>query len=103
MKLSIYGAWDNLSHSYITFTVTPQNDGLAVRNVLSTLLVPLKDSQLICLGSFDTEIGFHSFEKGIRVVDWSCYKFPETIADAISPLGVSESEFLEIIKNSNKE
>lgn len=97
MKLSLYGAWDNLSHNYLEFTVTPQNDGLAVRQILSSLRVPLKDSQLICIGSFDSEIGFHSFDKDIRVVDWSCYKFPETVADALSPLSLSDSELSEII------
>lgn len=99
MKLSLYGAWDNLSHTYIEFTVTPQNDGLAVRQILSSLRVPLKDSQLICLGSFDSEVGFHSFEKDIRVVDWSCYKFPETVAEALSPLALSDSELSEIVSN----
>ena len=37
MILSIYGAYDNLSHNFIAFTTTPKNDGLAVRNLLSSL------------------------------------------------------------------
>lgn len=101
MKLSLYGAWDNLSHNYLVFTVTPQNDGLAVRQILSSLRVPLKDTQLICLGSFESEKGFHSFKKDIRVVDWSCYKFPETVADALSPLALSDIELSEFISHRN--
>ena len=102
MILSIYGAYDNLSHNFIAFTTTPKNDGLAVRNLLSSLRVPLKDTQCICLGSFDSDPGFVSFEKELRIVDWSCYKFPETVADALSPLGVSDSELSEILANKNK-
>lgn len=103
MILTLYGAYDNLARNFITFTVTPKNDGLAVRNVLSTLRVPLKDTQLVTLGDFDSDVGFHSFKSSIRSIDWSVYKFPENVADALSPLGLSESELSECLKNVNKD
>lgn len=99
MKISIYGAYDNLAHNFIVFTQSPQNDGLAVRSILSTLRVPLKDTQCICLGTFDTDKGFVSFEKDLRIVDWSCYKFPETVAESLAPLNLTSDELSEVLKS----
>lgn len=98
MILTVYGAWDNLAHNFITFTVTPKNDGLAVRNVLSTLRVPLKDTQMVALGEFDPDIGFHSFKSSIRSIDWSVYKFLRTL-QTLSLLSVFQKmNFLNVLK-----
>ena len=78
-----------------------ENDTLAVRDVLKTLRYPLKDTELYCLGSFfrhfeenQTEIPFSCCDVSLlskcRYVPWSCYKFPETVAEALSPLDCEE-------------
>lgn len=82
----------------ILLSVTAPNDSIAVRNSLSTLRVPLKDSELYCIGK--TEFNFSNESQSvsfgfdfkyipteIRRVDWSVYSFPDSPAEALSPLG----------------
>lgn len=101
-KENLYAVFDKISGVLYEFTVQP-NDTLAVRSVLLTLRVPLKDSKLICLGAvksnFDTndeeldlsQLDFDWNERP-RVVSWNCYKFPENVSDALAPLGLSPDE-----------
>ena len=107
-KHNIYCVYDKLS-GLLVYMCLAENDTLAVRNTLSTLRFPLKDTELYCIGSFSrsfeenqTEIPFSSCEtsflKKCRFVPWSCYKFPETVAEALSPL-----ECEELIENVRKE
>lgn len=94
----------------LTYFLTSPSDGLAVRSVLLRQFVPdnppvpLRDTDLLCLGEYssvlpqgDKDSSYRdmslSFYKKVRVVDWSVYKFPETLADAVSPLDVTPEEF----------
>lgn len=99
-KHNIYVVYDKLS-GLLNYMSLAENDTLAVRNVLSTLRFPLKDSELYCIGSFNRffeenqlEIPFSScdvhFLDKCRFVPWSCYKFPETVAEALEPLDCAE-------------
>lgn len=99
-KHNIYCVYDKLSGLLVHMCLA-ENDTLAVRNTLSTLRFPLKDTELYCIGTFgrsfeenQTEIPFSScdatFLNKCRFVPWSCYKFPETVAEALSPLECEE-------------
>lgn len=109
MKLnySLYCVYDKVSKHLSHFGLYT-SDGLACRSILSTLQVPLKDTQLYriseCEQNIDTEssdlhdvYSFSVFE--FIPVDWSCYKFPENVAEALSPLNLSNDELKEIIQN----
>lgn len=87
-----------------------QNDTLAVRSVLSTLRVPLKDCELYQYGTltknfetgqsdlkFGQEVSFTPLKQP-RFVSWSCYKFPESPAETLSELGLSKDELEQIIQ-----
>lgn len=97
---NIYVVYDKLS-GFLKYMYLAENDTLAVRDVLSTLRFPLKDTELYCIGTFkrffeenQLEIPFSScdatFLEKIRFVPWSCYKFPETVAEALEPLDCAE-------------
>lgn len=99
-KHNIYVVYDKLS-GFLKHMYLAENDTLAVRDVLSTLRFPLKDTELYCIGTFDRsfdenqlEIPFAScdvtFLDKCRFVPWSCYKFPENIGEALAPLDCSE-------------
>lgn len=105
-KQNLYIVYDKVSCSF-NHGFSCASDFLAVRSVLSTLQVPIKDSILFCIGSFNShfdsessEIGFEcvvtSILKNWRVVPWSSYKFPETPADALAPLGLSPDEIKDL-------
>lgn len=110
MKESLhhYVVYDRLS-GRILFGFTAVNDTLAVRDALSTLQVPLKDCELYCVADIFSEYDSHATEvlfgtdfKFVQVeprhVSWSCYKFPETASEALSPLGLKDSELSELVK-----
>lgn len=99
-KHNIYVVYDKLS-GFLKYMYLSENDTLAVRDVLATLRFPLKDTELYCIGTFDRsfeenqlEIPFSScdvtFLSKCRFVPWSCYKFPETVAEALEPLDCAE-------------
>lgn len=101
-KQNFYLVYDKVSCSF-DHGFSSASDFLAVRSVLSTLDVPIKDSILFCIGSFKAdfdpetlEIDFECVTLSMldfwRVVPWSSYKFPETPADALAPLGLSPDE-----------
>lgn len=108
----LYFVFDKLSGAFHEFTLAP-NDTIAVRNVLLTLRVPLKDSLLYkfgeITGSFDPASESLSlsdfnivFFDNPELVSWACYKFPETVAESLSDLGMTKSELESFIHNNNK-
>ena len=107
LNLSLYAVLDNLTGQYSEFTIAP-NAGVAARNILLTLRVPLKDTQLVCLGNITSDYpndcqsithDYVKFQSVDTVYDWSVYRFPENIAEAISPLGCTPDEVREISLN----
>lgn len=109
---NVYFVFDRLT-GRLLFGFTSVNDTLAVRDSLLTLRVPLKDSVLLCVGSYEVsfdgsakEIDFqldtdlHFFDSA-RVVPWNCYKFPETPAEALSLLEL-DSDSLDRLVNGGK-
>lgn len=117
-ELSLYGVYDTVSGSFSKF-LTASNDGMAARNALKTLDVPIRDSLLCCLGFLECHL--YSPETKVeelnpyvhnpildsaflplddfRVVPWSVYKFPETVAEAVAPLGASPDEVRQIVSS----
>lgn len=105
-KQNFYLVYDKVLCSF-SHGFSCASDSIAVRSVLSTLRVPIKDSILFCIGSFKAdfnpeivEIGFecvtYSMLDSWRVVPWSSYKFPESPAEALAPLGLSPDEVKDI-------
>lgn len=105
----LYCVFDSLSGEMREFTMAT-SDGLAVRRILSTLRVPLKDTQCLCLGEYkktlsDNESRFSlldvawTFYNSPKSVPWTSYKFPESPAEALAPLGATPEEIEQAIKN----
>lgn len=110
---NLYCVFDKLSGTFHHFT-TATSDGLAVRNILLTLTCPLKDNVCIKLGRFDKVFDANSQEISLldcafvpigdfQVVDWSVYKFPNDVAEALAPLGCTPDELKEITRNKISE
>lgn len=86
----LYSVWDQVAQRRILWFTAP-NDGVAVRQALPALRVPLRDCVLHCHGYCavnGTPAGLRRCEE----VDWSSYKFPETKSEALAPLKLSAEE-----------
>lgn len=99
---NLYCVFDRLSGTFHHFTVA-SNDGLAVRNILLTLTCPLKDNVCLKLGKFEKKFQSDAHEVSLydcvftsfddfQEVSWDSYRFPENVAEALAPLGVSADE-----------
>lgn len=99
----IYCVFDTLT-GRIRELATYPNDGIAARAILSTMRVPLQDTILLKIGTYDTssvtpdmkkvsllDVVFNLFSRP-EVIPWSAYKFPETVAEALAPLDASPEE-----------
>lgn len=104
----LYGIFDKLAGRYVQFFSRP-SDALAVRDSLYTLRFSLNDSELICFGDIKLTVptdveDIHAPEVTFftsslpRLVPWDSYKFPETVGEALAPLGLSDEEIKEISK-----
>lgn len=112
MKYNLYALYDKVSGT-LTNTFVSTNDGLAVRETLLSLRVPIRDSEIYQIGTFTQELDNDKasfFELSChfktitvpRLVSWDSYKFPENVAEALAPLGCSPDEVAEIAKNKIK-
>ena len=113
IRENLYCVFDKLSGTFHHFTVAA-NDGLAVRNILLTLTCPLKDNVCLKLGRFEKafpsdsqevsllDCDFTAFED-FQEVSWSSYRFPENVAEALAPLGLSPDEVKEIARRKISE
>lgn len=110
---NLYCVFDKLSGTFHHFT-TATSDGLAVRNILLTLTCPLKDNVCLKLGRFDKIFAADTQEISLsdcsflpcgdfQIVDWSVYKFPNDVAEALAPLGCSPDEIKEITRQKISE
>lgn len=116
-KLKLYAVYDCVGGHLVDFCES-QSAGFAARYFLSKLRYPLKDTQLVELAdleimlpqinSLDNSVINGSFDKNIvfkptlKVHPWECYKFPESLGEALAPLNLSVSEIEEISRNKIK-
>lgn len=100
---SVYMIYDKVANYPIGFVIA-NSDGEACRKAMLSLRVPLRDSILYQIGYFESGFLTPNFSalKKMREVDWSSYRLPETLADAIAPLGASPEEIREIVESVAK-
>lgn len=114
---SIYAVYDCLTGHFVDFCIAV-SDGLAARHFLTKLRYPLADTQLVKLlncNYFLPEIKKDGqiikadcpdkmkLDLDFKVLDWKCYKFPDTLAEALAPLDLSNEEIKEISENKIKQ
>lgn len=97
----LYCVFDKVAASPLFF-LSARSDGLAVRRCMLSLSVPLKDTQIFSLGGFLNESDLKSFVPGFREVPWSAYRLPETLAESVSPLNLTEDEFKEFVSSAKE-
>lgn len=112
LKFNLYCLYDKVSDTVVD-TFIAQSDGVAVRNTLLTLRVPIRDSEIYQIGTMSRFLDNEKINGFVpstdfevvtpRLVDWESYKFPENIAEAVAPLGCTPDEIREITKNKIKE
>lgn len=116
----LYCVFDRISGELSHFNLS-ENDGVACRKVISTLRKHFDDCQLLCLGEvskrFDAieyatqqeKLSYrdvvHKFDlyPAVRVVAWTSWKAPETEAEALAPLGLSNDEVRQIVEQKQKQ
>lgn len=109
----LYCVFDKVSGVCSHFVIAT-SDGMAVRNILLSLSVPLKDTVCLCIGNFSRTMDTNQIVLdwrscldfsvcAIREVPWSCYKFPADVAEALLPLDVSPDELKSVISAKQKE
>lgn len=101
----LYCVLDHVSGELREFTVAT-SDGLAVRRILMTLRVPIKDNTVFCLGEIERNFAedcrhvdsscISTRLDEFRQVSWSSYRFPEDKAEALAPLGLTPDELSEV-------
>lgn len=114
LDLNLYGVFDKVS-GVVGHFVLATSDGLAVREILLTLQVPLKDTVCLCFGTLNkhySDLDMESvnldwskcltFFSAIREVSWSSYKFPADVAEALAPLNASPDEIRAIMEAQQK-
>lgn len=113
---SLYAVFDKSAGILREFTVGV-TAGNACRDILLTLRVPLNDSELVKLGDFVRDVPVTSPAGSLcygvnlkfipcekpEILPWTVYKFPENVAEAVSPLGCSPEEVRQITLNCVKE
>lgn len=113
-NLKLYAVYDCIGGHLVDFCEA-QSAGFASRYFLSKLRYPLKDTQLVEFASvelklpqikkLDNTVIPGSFEKNynvnlsLKVHSWDCYKFPETVNEALAPLNLSVSEIERISRD----
>lgn len=112
----LYCVFDKVSGNVSHFC-SSTSDGLAVRTILLSFQVPLKDSVVLCFGelvktfaddnmestNLDWSLCLNFSDFTVREVPWSSYKFPSDVADALAPLGASDDEIREVLRNKQAE
>lgn len=112
-ELNCYVVFDKLAGNFYCYVNAP-NDSLAIREALSTLRVPIRDTNLYCYGHIVRNIPFNkqNIELGsdvvftpseFRLVPWSSYKFPETVAESLEELHMSKEDMEQYIQSVNKD
>lgn len=90
--MKLYTLFDKVSGHYSHFMLA-ENDGVYVRELIAhRIAFPLnfRDCIPMCLGNFDAT--------GAVPVHWDSWKSPETTAELLAPLGLSQSETVRIAR-----
>lgn len=101
-KRYIFASYDRLLGDFTEFTVA-DSAGQAARSLLLTLRVPVKDCDLYCIGEYVSDIPTEvtvvpinclsfKYYSTPKIYPWSVYHFPESVAEAMSPLGATPEE-----------
>lgn len=101
-KQFLFGFYDKISDEIDVFAVSNSCANL-IRTYYPAFAnrKPLKDIDILELGTIDgKEISLH---KKPVIHNWTEYKFPETKADALAPLGLKPDEVEEIFKEKTKD
>lgn len=90
-----YGLYDKVSKEYRVVR-SSSSDSAAVRDftvvALADFRIPLRDFEV------------HKLEvSSLGSVDWNLYKFPESNAEALAPLGASPEEIKEVFSRNMSE
>lgn len=104
-KRYIFASFDRLLGDFTEFTVA-DSAGQAARSLLLTLRVPVKDCDLYCLGEYRCDIPTEvtvvpinclsfKYYSTPKIYPWSVYHFPESVSEAMAPLGASADEIRE--------
>lgn len=86
--LKLFGLYDKVRVEY-RILGTSKNSGSFIRENLKYLIqqYPLPDLDLVCYGDFDSETGALSLYDKPQICSWTDYKFPDTKAECLAPLG----------------
>lgn len=95
MEFQTYAIYDKVGDSYLRFGSYP-NDVSAIRDLtviaLGDLRIPLRDLEV------------HKLElKMVSTPEWSLYKFPESNAEALAPLGASPEDIQRAFEQKTKD
>lgn len=101
----IFAAYDRFLGDYVHL-VTADSAGLAARSLLLSLKVPVKDCDLFCIGEYRSDIPTDlttvpisclkfKYYSSPKAYPWSVYHLPESVAEAMAPLGATPEEIEE--------
>lgn len=100
--MKLYAIYDKIGENYLQQIFVARNGAEMIRANVGNLMgrFPLRDLELHEIGEFkDKIIAFDEIKK----IEWNSYKMPETKAEALEPLQISE-EFKKILdKEENAE
>lgn len=97
MKGRLFCLRDKVSGRYSHFAVM-ENEAMYIREmVVHRVAFPMNfdDYEVVSLGSFEAILRDSSVEK----FPWSAWRYPESKADLLAPLGLTNEEYSEIINN----
>lgn len=108
----LYCQYDRTTGS-TSFYQVADNNARAILNILHATTIPLTQSDLLCLAEVHSKLPRHeqnkvpnldfkdtleyTFYDKPRLVEWSEARFPETEAEALAPLGLSDDDTKSII------
>ena len=96
MNDKLYCLHDKVADRYTHFLLA-SSDGMYVRELVAHRIVfPLnfRDTEVFCLGEFSSDGSYSLDGKMIclRKVSWDAWKAPETTAELLAPLGLSQED-----------
>lgn len=116
-KVYLYVLFDKLSGNTLYYQ-TAVNDSRAILKILEVTRIPLRDSVLLRLGELETNLPpvnpdvdisldfskvlKYNFYRSPKEVSWSACKLPESSADSLAPLGLSQSETVELVRRQQE-
>lgn len=95
MNKKLYIVYDNVAEEYTDISAYATNGKMGIRKTLNLTLslYPIKDVELR-----EIDIEKINYNK----INWKDYKFPETKAEALEPLGIDPKNFEETVAKMQK-